>query len=69
MSSYKRKPIENRDMHMCCDVCDKKCQVEDCEKCISTQNPFYKTKFPDVSSDSSGEDDHDLFSDSDWVNH
>lgn len=54
---------------MCCDVCDKKCQVEDCEKCISTQNPFYKTKFPDVSSDSSGEDDHDLFSDSDWVNH
>lgn len=53
-------------MHMCCDVCNKKCQVVDCEKCISTQHPYYKTKIPDFSSDSSGEDDHDLFSDSDW---
>lgn len=31
---YKSKFIENRDMYMCCDVCNKKCQVVDCEKCI-----------------------------------
>lgn len=31
LSSYKSKPIGNRDMHMFCDVCDKKCQVVDCE--------------------------------------
>lgn len=66
LSSYKSKPMENRDMHMCCDVCNKKCQVVDCEKCISTQHPYYQTKIPDFSSDSSGENDHDLFSDSDW---
>lgn len=44
LSSYKSKLLENRDMHMCCDVCNKKCQIVDCEKCTSTQHPSYKSK-------------------------
>ncbi|XP_061171628.1 uncharacterized protein LOC133181101 [Saccostrea echinata] len=66
LSSYKSKPAMDRDMHMCCDICDKKCHVKDCEKCSLAQHPYYKTQFPAFSSDSSSQDDHDLFTDSDW---
>lgn len=53
-------------MHMCCDVWDKKCQVVNRLKCILTQHPYYKTQIWDLSLDLSVEDNHDLFTDSDW---
>jgi superfamily II DNA helicase RecQ len=68
LSCYKSKPLIDRNLHLCCDVCAKKCQVKDCENCEQSIHPYYKTDIPLAYSDSSSNDDGDtgLFSDSDF---
>ncbi|KAK3098480.1 hypothetical protein FSP39_019865 [Pinctada imbricata] len=67
LSAYKCKPLTDRNVHMCCDICAKKCQVKDCEECCVSQHPFYNTKLPAYDSTSSDDDDDDdVYSDAEW---